>query len=116
MGILNRARQENNEKKTNYEKMIETEKFQELMSQKKTFIIPLTIFFLAFYFTLPILTSYTKVLHAKAIGDITWVWLFAVAQFIMTWTLVTIYMKKSATFDRLASEVIEEETKEVGGR
>ncbi len=114
--MLNRARQEFNEQKTKYEKMIETDKFKELMSKKKKFIVPLTIFFLVIYFTLPILTSYTKVLHAKAIGDITWVWIFALAQFIMTWTLVTIYMKKSATFDRLASEVIEEETKEVGGR
>lgn len=104
----------NGVQKTKYERIIETEKFKVLMNKKKKFLIPLIIFFLLFYFALPILASYTKLLHQPAIGDITWVWVFSLAQFIMTWTLATIYMRKSEKFDRLVSSVVEEEFKEGG--
>lgn len=74
--------------------------FHSLLKRKNRFILPMTIFFLAFYFTLPLLTSYTKILHQKAIGDITWVWVFALAQFIMVWTLAMIYSAKANSFDK----------------
>ena len=69
-------------------------KFKQLMSQKKKFLIPLTVFFLLFYFMLPILTSYTTILNKPAIGSITWTWVYAFAQFIMTWVLSMIYVRK----------------------
>lgn len=80
--------------------------FKGLIKKKFNFIVPMTIFFLIFYFALPFLTSYTHVLHHKAIGDITWVWIFAFAQFIMVWTLVTIYVSKSNKYDIVAEEII----------
>lgn len=84
--------------------------FKTLIKRKKTFLVPMTIFFMLFYFALPLLTSYTKILHQKAIGDITWVWVFAFAQFIMVWALATIYVYKANRFDTDA-EVIVEKTK-----
>lgn len=98
--------------KSKYEKVVESKKFSDLISRKKKFIVPCTVFFLVFYFILPILTSYSTILNTTAIGDITWAWVFAIGQFIMTWTLLTIYMKKSAIFDKLAQEVIEDEIKD----
>ena len=53
----------------------------------------MSIFFLVFI-VLPILTSYSKVLNTSAFGDVTWAWVFAFAQFIMTWALCMIYSKK----------------------
>ncbi|WP_308697080.1 DUF485 domain-containing protein [Weizmannia acidilactici] len=41
------------------------------MAEKKKFIVPLTAFFLVFYFSLPVLTSYSKVLNRPYAGDIT---------------------------------------------
>ncbi|GAB2671181.1 DUF485 domain-containing protein [Paenibacillus thermoaerophilus] len=93
-----------------YEAIAASSKFRQLISSKKKLIVPLTLLFLAFYFTLPILTSYTKILNQPAIGDISWAWLFAIAQFIMTWILCTVYVKKAASFDRLAEEVLTEFT------
>lgn len=97
--------------KSKYEKVVESKKFQDLIGRKKRFIIPCTVFFLVFYFVLPLMTSYSTILNTKAISDITWAWVFAIGQFIMTWTLLTMYMRKSAFFDKLAQEVIEDEIK-----
>ncbi|MEK4823156.1 DUF485 domain-containing protein [Niallia sp. FSL W8-0951] len=83
-------------------------KFKQLMSQKKKFLIPLTVFFLLFYFMLPILTSYTTILNKPAIGSITWTWVYAFAQFIMTWVLSMIYVRKAMKFDELATDIVEE--------
>lgn len=96
-----------------YVTISESPEFKTLVKKKNKFILPMTIFFLLFYFTLPLLTSFTTVLHQKAIGDITWVWIFALAQFIMVWTLVTIYVKKAAIYDKDAA-VINKKAKDGG--
>lgn len=94
-----------------YSAIVQSSSFQTLLSEKKKFIIPLTIFFFCFYFTLPILTSYTTILNQKFIGDITWAWVFAFLQFVMTWALCMLYSKKAAKFDQLAEKVIRERSK-----
>lgn len=101
--------------KIDFVKIEQSEKFQRLMNDRKKFIVPLTIFFLVFYFLLPVLTSYTTFLNTPVIGDISWVWLFAFAQFIMTWVLCTIYVKKAASFDRQTDEIIDEQINNKGG-
>ncbi|SIT71048.1 DUF485 domain-containing protein [Edaphobacillus lindanitolerans] len=96
---------------TDFTGVAEGPKFKALMSRKKKFIVPLTVFFLAFYFMLPILTSYTNVLEQPAIGDISWAWLYATAQFIMTWVLCIVYVKKFHKFDSEAEDIVETELK-----
>jgi uncharacterized membrane protein (DUF485 family) len=94
-----------NGKPIHYGEVEKSEKFKELIGSKKRFIIPMTVFFLLFYFTLPILTSYTKVLNNPAIGPISWAWVYAFAQFVMTWALCIIYSRKSKEFDRKNEEI-----------
>ncbi|WP_285768039.1 DUF485 domain-containing protein [Peribacillus sp. SI8-4] len=91
-----------------YSKIVQTHSFQELLRKKRNFIVPLSIFFMVFYFTLPILTSYSKVLNSNAFGGISWAWVFAFAQFIMTWTLCILYSKKAAHFDQLVEKIVKE--------
>ncbi|GAA0607173.1 DUF485 domain-containing protein [Virgibacillus siamensis] len=97
-----------------FEKVEQSSKFKKLMQDRKKFILPMTVFFLVFYFLLPILTSYTTFLNTPVIGDISWVWLFAIAQFVMTWVLCTLYVKKAAMFDKQADDIIEEQLKRKG--
>jgi uncharacterized membrane protein (DUF485 family) len=92
-------------KQKSYAEVWQSDKFKTLISRKKRFIVPMTVFFLIFYFALPILTSYSKVLNAPAIGPISWAWVFAFAQFVMTWALCIIYSKKSSQFDRMVDEI-----------
>ncbi|WP_018663527.1 DUF485 domain-containing protein [Heyndrickxia acidiproducens] len=91
-----------------FEKIAASTGFQRLMAAKKRFIVPLTVFFLVFYFALPVLTSYSKVLNQPFAGDITWAWVFAFLQFIMTWVLCTMYVNKAVFFDRMAQKVLDE--------
>lgn len=87
----------------------ESKEFNTLLSKKTKFLVPMIIFFMLFYFTLPLLTSFTRILHQKAIGEITWVWIFAVAQFIMVWVLATIYAAKANKFDKQVSNILEKQ-------
>jgi uncharacterized membrane protein (DUF485 family) len=90
-----------------YKKVVESEEFQSLLRTKKKFIVPISIFFFCFYLALPLLTSYTKILHTPAIGSITWAWLFAFAQFIMTWGLCILYSKKAVSFDEKSDKILQ---------
>ncbi|MBM7692722.1 uncharacterized membrane protein (DUF485 family) [Peribacillus deserti] len=96
---------------SDYSKIVQSQTFQELLSAKKKFIVPVTIFFFCFYFALPILTSYTNVLNNTFIGSITWAWVFAFLQFVMTWGLCMLYSRKAARFDELAEKVVQERGK-----
>jgi uncharacterized membrane protein (DUF485 family) len=96
-----------------YSQIAQSSSFQHLMRTKKNFILSATLFFLVFYFALPILTSYSNVLNSPAIGPISWAWGFAFGQFIMTWALCMLYSKRAAKFDEIV-EQIKREAKEGG--
>lgn len=93
---------------SNHTPIVQSFTLQTLLSKKKKFIIPFTVFFFCFYFALPILTSYSTVLNHKFVGNITWAWVFAFLQFVMTWTLCIIYYKKAGKFDEIVKKVVEE--------
>ncbi|MNK06040.1 hypothetical protein D3C87_239310 [compost metagenome] len=96
------------EPKPDYNRISTSPAFKRLMHKKKRFLFPMTLFFLVFYFLLPVLTSYSKVLNEPAIGPISWAWVFAFAQFIMTWTLCIIYSRKSVQFDQDIEQIKQE--------
>jgi len=102
------ARETKKQAAIDYAAIARSSKFQQLVQKKKAFILPWSIFFFVFYFLLPIMTSYSKVLNTPAIGAITWAWVFAFAQFIMTWALCILYTKKSVKFDQVVDEIKQE--------
>jgi uncharacterized membrane protein (DUF485 family) len=71
-----------------------TSAFKELVQKKKAFIIPATIFFFVFYFGLPVLDGY-------AIGAVTWAYVYAFAQFAMTWIIMHLYVSRANRWDEL---------------
>lgn len=80
----------------------QTAAFRELMRRKKAFIITAAVFFMVFYFTLPILTAFTTLLNGKVVGDLTWAYVYAFAQFAMTWMLCHLYLSRANVWDELA--------------
>ena len=98
----------NNTPHVDYDAIAQLDSFKALVKRKNSFLWSLTVVFLAAYMLLPILTSYTDILHQRAIGEITWVWLYAAALFIMTWGLAHLYVAKANRFDRDAKAIIEE--------
>ena len=92
------------------ETIVEQPTFQQLMREKNRFVVPSILFSLFFYFSLPILTSYTTVLNGTIYGDITWAWAFAFSQFIMTWTFCVLYSRRARRFDALVEQLRDEVT------
>jgi len=83
-----------------YDAIAKQESFKALVRKKNAFLWSITVFFLAAYMLLPILTSYTTILHQKAIGEVTWVWIYAAGLFIMTWSLCHLYVAKANSYDK----------------
>lgn len=100
--------------RVDYVQVEQSEQFQQFMKERKRFILPYTIFFLVFYFLLPVCTSYTSFLNTPAIGDISWVWIFAFAQFVMTFVLCIIYVKKAGALDKQAEQIIHDQMQKGG--
>jgi uncharacterized membrane protein (DUF485 family) len=79
--------------------------FQELVKRKKAFVLPATIFFLAWYFGFIILAGYAPDFMGEEvlIDGFTIGYLLALTQFVMTWTLGAMYLRRaSRDFDPLA--------------
>jgi uncharacterized membrane protein (DUF485 family) len=93
------------EQRHQYKAIAQSTKFKELMAQKKKFIVSMSVLFLLFYFMLPVFTSYFEFLNKSALGPITWAWVYAFAQFIMTWGLCWLYTKKAAKYDQIIKEI-----------
>lgn len=91
-----------------YDAIANQESFKALVRRKNSFLWLMTAIFLAAYMLLPVLTSYTKILHQKAFGEITWVWVYSAGLFIMTWTLCHLYVAKANSFDKEAKAIIAE--------
>ncbi|MFP3511355.1 DUF485 domain-containing protein [Peribacillus sp. SIMBA_075] len=96
-----------------YRQLIETEEFKELIQKKNAFIVPVTLFFLAFYFVLPILAAYSDVLKGEAFFHITWAWVYALLQFAVVWIGGFVYIKKSAKYDKMAKNILNKYEKEL---
>ncbi|WP_156043113.1 DUF485 domain-containing protein [Paenibacillus sp. UNC451MF] len=94
-----------NAKAVDYSRIAQSPQFKALMAKKKRFLVPTSLFFFAYYFTLPLLTSYTTVLNAPAFGSVSWAWIFAFSQFIMTWALCILYSRKSSEYDKMIEDI-----------
>ncbi|HEV2743047.1 MAG TPA: DUF485 domain-containing protein [Rubrobacter sp.] len=78
-----------------------TSAFKELVKRKRAFIIPATIFFMIFYFGLVFLGAFTTVLNVKVAGPLTLAYVYAFAQFAMTWILMHLYVRQANKWDDL---------------
>jgi uncharacterized membrane protein (DUF485 family) len=79
--------------------------FRELIRKKRSFVVPATIFFLAWYFGFVILAGYAPDFMGREFltDGLTVGYVLALSQFVMTWGLGAWYLRKSdREFDPLA--------------
>jgi uncharacterized membrane protein (DUF485 family) len=108
MGALPQDLQRYQADQTEWDRVAATKEFQDLMATKKIFIIPAFIFFLVYYFALPVLVGYApQFMATKVIGNVNLAYLFALSQFFMAWTVAALYVKAAGDFDKLAKDIIE---------
>lgn len=95
-----------------WEKLAGSERFRNLLKAKKRFIVPAMIFFIVYYFALPVLIGYARpFMEKRVLGPVNLAYLFALSQFFMAWIIAALYVKAAARFDRMAAGVISEEGK-----
>src|SRR5256886_3355014 len=91
--------------------------FRAMVRAKLRFIIPAVIFFVVYYFALPVLVGYAPGLMSKrVIGVVNVAYLFALSQFFMAWIIAALYLRAAARFDKLEHKVIEKAESELGSR
>jgi uncharacterized membrane protein (DUF485 family) len=81
--------------------------FQALLRAKTRFIVPATLFFLCYYFALPILSGYfPELMGRKVLGHFSLAYVFALSQFPMAWIVAALYLRAASRFDRDAAAVL----------
>lgn len=91
--------------------------FRAMVRAKLRFIIPAVIFFVVYYFALPVLVGYAPGLMSKrvfGVGNIAY--LFALSQFFMAWIIAALYLRAAAKFDKMEHAVIEKAETELGSQ
>jgi uncharacterized membrane protein (DUF485 family) len=87
--------------------LAESVEFRRLIRARRNFIIPAVIFFLVYYFALPLSNGLApSLMNTKVIGNINLAYLFALSEFVMAWILAAIYIRRAnRVFDPLALAV-----------
>jgi uncharacterized membrane protein (DUF485 family) len=83
--------------------------FRELITRRRRFVLPATIFFLAWYLGFILLAGYAEDFMGSSIYEgFTVGYLLALTQFVMTWGLAAWYLRKANhEYDPLEREVAE---------
>ena len=103
------TQQQEAEQKIDWEAIERSPEFQELVSKRKSFVLPGTIFFLAWYMGFILLVAYAEDFMSERVYEgLTVGYCLALTQFVMVLVLGLMYLKRAANvFDPLAEKAIE---------
>jgi uncharacterized membrane protein (DUF485 family) len=100
---------------TDWQAIERSDEFRELVSRKRSFVVPATIFFLAYYMAFILLAGYADFMGDSVYQGLTVGYCLALTQFVMVFVLGIWYLRKSENeFDPLAEAVVEAASE--GGR
>lgn len=90
-----------------WEGLEQTDEFRQLVRARLRFTLPATIFFLVYYFLLPLGNGLAPgLMKTKVFGQVNIAYLFALSEFVMAWVLAALYIRKAnGLFDGLAAKV-----------
>lgn len=90
-----------------WESVAAQEEFKGLLASKRRFIVPATIFFVVYYFALPVLVGYAPRLMETRVLGLNVAYLFALSQFVMAWAVAALYVRAASGWDKTARRVVE---------
>jgi uncharacterized membrane protein (DUF485 family) len=92
-----------------WESIEHSPEFQELVRKRRAFVLPATLFFLAYYMGFILLAGYAKDFMASSVYEgLTVGYCLALTQFVMVLALGILYLRKSdRDYDPLAARVVE---------
>jgi uncharacterized membrane protein (DUF485 family) len=98
---------ENHPQISDWDIVANNEEFKALMAAKARFIVPATLFFVAYYFALPILVGYAPQFMSTPVwGPVNIAYLFALSQFFVAWIIAWLYVRAANRFDAMAHNVL----------
>ena len=98
---------------TIWDRVAESHEFRDLMATKKIFIVPAFVFFLVYYFLLPVLVGYAPQFMAQKVwGNVNLAYLFALSQFFMAWIIAGLYVRAGDDFDEISKDIIDKAVNE----
>jgi uncharacterized membrane protein (DUF485 family) len=101
----------------NWNQIAASEGFKRLVRTKLRFIIPATVFFIVYYFALPVLVGYAPdLMNRRVFGSINLAYLFALSQFFMAWIVALLYVRAAGRHDRMARKILEDRNEQRGGK
>jgi len=101
---------------TEWDRVANTKAFKDLMATKKMFIVPAFIFFVVYYFLLPVLVGYAPKFMDTKVGPVNLAYLFALSQFFVAWIIAGLYVKAANGFDKLSKDIIDNLPKDSASR
>lgn len=100
-----------------WDRIAASRQFQNLLAVKRLFIVPALVFFLVYYFLLPVLVGYApRRMGTRVFSTLTVGYLFALSQFLVGWLIAGLYLRASAKFDRLTRDILDQVQLHRGGR
>jgi len=90
-----------------WDRVAAMDEFKKLLASKRKFIVPATIFFVVYYFALPVSVGYAPgLMDTKVFGVVNLAYLFALSQFFMAWIIAALYVRAAGKWDDMAHAII----------
>jgi uncharacterized membrane protein (DUF485 family) len=80
--------------------------FKALLKAKARFIVPASIFFVVYYFALPVLVGFFPELMKTKIGPANLAYLFAISQFFVAWIIAILYTRTASKWDKQSADLV----------
>jgi len=91
----------------NWNAIAEDPDFKALLADKVRFILPATVFFIVYYFALPISVGwFPGLMETRIIGEVNLAYLFALSQFPMAWIIAFLYVFVATGWDKKAAALL----------
>ncbi|MFY9804221.1 MAG: DUF485 domain-containing protein [Candidatus Acidiferrales bacterium] len=92
-----------------WERVAQMDDFKKLLAARKAFVIPATIFFVVYYFALPVSVGYFPAfMQRKILGPVNIAYVFALSQFVVAWLIAYLYVRAARKFDAYGKTVIKD--------
>jgi uncharacterized membrane protein (DUF485 family) len=88
--------------------------FRTLLRSRRRFVVPATLFFIAYFLALPISVGFApEAMSRPVLGPLTAAYVFALSQFAVAWILLALYLWQARSFDLQAARIRHQETHEL---
>ncbi|HXZ82044.1 MAG TPA: DUF485 domain-containing protein [Terriglobales bacterium] len=90
-----------------WERVARMDEFKSLLTAREKFVIPAVIFFVVYYFLLPISVGYFPQFMDKRVGSVNLAYLFALSQFFVAWLIAFLYVRAARRFDEYGRRILD---------